>query len=183
MTKASNHMDDLKCKSVHDSPQEVERIIANWASHDKANDTELFGIEKEIKTSGHKWQGVYANSDTCLALYEVRDVPTDVADPNYHKSLKLYFAPEVSLVDIDGIEGDALECLLDKVTKILAHAFMARVEQAQGTQQRKCKIHASHPLEFVIYREFAKRLNELQPDKFKCKVYKTWVEIKWEVSE
>jgi hypothetical protein len=153
------------------TPAEKESAVQGWTGNGVARSGIMFILD-EMLSGDSEWNVIIAGG-TNIAVFDVRHVPA--GNPNYHKALRIYFAP--SLNPDDGQSVEEVEEMIDKVVKSLAYAFKYMLEGAKETNEQLVKIYSQHPHMLSIFREFVLYLTQNYPNLYKGKFYGKWVEI------
>ena len=155
------------------SDKEKDTIIATWRDSG-ADASTLYAIQEELSSDNSAWQAVYLH-DKPMAIFDVRQVPQHA--PLFHKSMRIYFAPQIGVILDDGAEFQEVEKAINTATGVLAYAFGTLIAQAEATPSKLCKIYCEHPFILSIYQAFLQTLIKDHSDEFSGKFYGRWLEI------
>lgn len=164
------------------SIQERTEIIEEWKGRGLSFH-DFDSIREEMLSDDsekQRWFGVVdKNNGMIIAIFDVRCVPLE--SPQYHKSMRIHFAPGLNPEDWDDSSGqslDNIENIITKTVSAMSFAFRHLVEEAEQTDERLVKIYCEHPLRLLMFQEFARNLVKAVPDAYEVCFYKSWVEIR-----
>lgn len=163
------------------SMDERKSAITEWIDNG-LTPAETDAIQEEMLADDcatPRWYGVVdKNNGMTIATFDVRSVPLE--SPDYHKSLRIHFAPGLNPQDWGNIgqSPESIDAIITKSVSALFMAFRHLVDQAELTKEHMVKIYCAHPLRLLMFQEFAKALAEEAPTLYAARYYKKWVEIK-----
>jgi len=145
------------------------QIIKEWEAMGLRPNDKLT-LEDAFLDDCHAWYAVCSEKNETIVAFEIRKVLD-----NYIKPLKVFYGPQFDWGP--GKDLEDIEAIITLVIEALGTFLAFLIDQAKDTLNRTFKIYNDHPKSQAYFLAFAKQLRDQQPDQFKAKFYKNWIEI------